>query len=383
MSKFDVKVRRITAISSIPKADRMQLAHIEGYVTCIKKGQFKEGDLVVYLPEAAILPEFVLRVLGLWNEAENKGLCAGENGNRIKVLKLRGILSQGIAYPLAFDEDGLYGEGWYLQDADTGIWKVEEGADVAGLLQVTKHVPEVPKELLGAVMPVGRHLLPAFDIEDIKKYPHFFEEGEEIVITEKLHGIMTGTILLPESEAINGERFFVFGKGLGADGLAFIDDEANKNNVYLRTTKAAGIREKLQTLADKLGETENPVFCLGETFGQGVQDLGYGVSPTFRAFAFGTGFRGREVYIDRDDALAYAAELDIQWVPELYRGPFSKELVARIISGMTTIEGHGTNIREGGVIEPVKNRYNEEIGRVVLKAISPEYLGREDGTEYQ
>lgn len=384
MSKFEVRVRKIASVTPHPNAERLEFAQVEGYRAVVKKGELKVGDLVVYLPEAAVLPEFVLRVLNLWDEKKRKGLCAGEEGSRVKVLVLRGYMSQGIVYPLSYLADHPLGAGWYLQDADAALWPVQEGDDVAGLLQVAKHVPVVPGELSGAVMPVGRHLIPDFDVEDIKKYPRMFEEGEEVFITEKLHGILTGAVLLPEHEAINGERFFVFGKGLGHDGLAFIDDEANKDNVYLKAAHKWDLKAKLYELANRLGIHDVPVFMIGETFGMGVQDLGYGVKPDYRTFAIGSGYRGREQYVDYLGALEHATALGVQWVPELYRGPFSMEILSQVITGKETLSGKELHIREGGVIEPKVPRTAPEIGRVALKAISPDYLSRPGNTtEYQ
>jgi RNA ligase (TIGR02306 family) len=384
MSKFDVQVRKIVAIEAHPKADKLEVACIEGYRAVVRKGLFKEGDLVVYLPEAAVLPEFVLRTVGLWNEAENKGLCGGELGDRVRTVVLRGFISQGIVYPLAYLENPRFGAGWYLEDGETGIWKVSEGQDVATILGVTKHVPQIPAGMVGEVQVIGRHLMPSFDVEDIKKYPYILKEGEDVFITEKLHGIMTGAVLLPAHEAIDGKRFFVFSKGLGQDGLAFVDDEANAHNVYLKAVRKNELQFKLEQLVVDLGETENPVFILGETFGMGVQDLGYGATPDFRAFAIGVGFRGREQYLDYLSARKHAEALGVRWVPELYRGPYSAAIVAQVISGKETLTGKEVHLREGGVIEPAMPRQSPEIGRVVLKAVSPEYLSRPGHTtEYQ
>jgi RNA ligase (TIGR02306 family) len=384
MSKFDVKVREIAAIEVHPNAEKLELAVIEDYRAVVKKGEFKAGDLVVYLPEAAVLPEFVLRTLNLWNKATGMGMCAGETGDRIKVLTLRGFMSQGIPYPLSYLPDHPLGSGWYLQDAESGLWPVQKGDDVAGLLCVTKHIPEVPADLVGEVMPVGRHLIPDFDIEDLKKYPRMLQDGEMVAITEKLHGIMTGAILLPESDAIAGQRFFVFSKGLGYEGLAFVDDEANKGNVYLQMAHRYKLKDKLELLAQRLGVFDVPVFLVGETFGIGVQDLGYDTKPDYRSFAIGTGYRGREVYQAYEAALEHAKALGLTWVPELYRGPYSVAIVNQVISGKETLTGKESNIREGGVIEPLIPRQAPEIGRVILKAISPAYLGRPgETTEYQ
>ncbi|MDO8414799.1 MAG: RNA ligase (ATP) [Agitococcus sp.] len=384
MSRFEVQARAITEILPHPTADKIEFVRIDGYLSIVKKGQVRVGDLAVYLPEAAVLPEFVLRTVGLWNESEGKGRCGGDQGNRVKAVKLRNCLSQGIVYPLSFLPDHALGPSWCLQDEHLEQWPVKEGSDVAAILGITKHIPQIPEGLSGAVLPVGRHLIPDFDIEDIKKHPGVFQEGEEVRISEKLHGIFTGAVLLSESDAIDGNRFFVFGKGLGSEGLAFIDDEANKGNVYLQMAHEAELRAMLEKIASHLNEYSLPVFILGETFGRGVQDLGYASSPSYRAFDIGVGYRGRERYLDYDAAKQLGEDIGVGWVPELYRGPFSASMLTSVITGKESVTGLQVHLREGGVVHPQHERENTSLGRVILKAISPDYILRKgNATEYQ
>ena len=60
----------------------------------MQKGVYKTGDLGVYIPEQAVLPEWVISRLGL------EGRLAGKAQNRVKAIKLRGVLSQGLIYPV-------------------------------------------------------------------------------------------------------------------------------------------------------------------------------------------------------------------------------------------------------------------------------------------
>lgn len=384
MSKFEVAVRQISEITPHPNADLLEFARVDGYQSLVPKGKYKAGDLAVYIPEASLLPEFVLRTNGLWDENLGKGKCAGPEGNRIKAVKLRGCLSQGLLHPLSYLDDHPLGAGWYLQDDEAGLWNVAEGDNVAGMLRITKHIPAVPDEIAGAVMPVGRHLIPFLDIEDIKKHPDVIAEGEEVVFTEKLHGIFTGAVYLPEQDAIDGKRFFVFGKGVGEQGLAFIDDDSNADNLYLQMAKQFDLEEKVKQLAERLDEETVPVFLLGETFGIGVQDLGYGMKPSYRAHGMGAGYRGREQYLSYAVALEHAKALGLEWTPEIYRGPFSQAILEEKVSGKETLTGKQVHIREGVVIVPLLERDHPELGRVILKAISPDYLTRPGNTtEYQ
>jgi RNA ligase (TIGR02306 family) len=105
MSTFEVKVVKIDSVEHHPDADRLSLVKIAGYVCISAKledgsHRYKAGDLVVYIPEAAVLPEWLLKKMGFWKEVENKGTLAGSKGDRVKCVKLRNQFSQGIIYPL-------------------------------------------------------------------------------------------------------------------------------------------------------------------------------------------------------------------------------------------------------------------------------------------
>ncbi len=83
--------------------------------------------------------------------------------------------------------------------------------------------------------------------------------------------------------------------------------------------------------------------------------------------------------MDYDDFSAFCEKNKLETVPLIYRGPWSKA-VLDLKNGKTTLSG-ADNIREGIVIRPVKERYDHKVGRVILKAISEEYLLRKNGTE--
>jgi hypothetical protein len=40
--------------------------------------------------------------MGFWNTETNKGMLSGPDGNLVKPMKLRGIFSEGILYPVYF-----------------------------------------------------------------------------------------------------------------------------------------------------------------------------------------------------------------------------------------------------------------------------------------
>lgn len=100
MSSFQVPVKRIRAIEAHPNADAIEFAVVDGYRSIVRKGDFASGELVAYIPEASIVPEAVIRRLGLWDAEKGKGKLSGKAGNRVSAIKLRGQISQGLCYPL-------------------------------------------------------------------------------------------------------------------------------------------------------------------------------------------------------------------------------------------------------------------------------------------
>jgi len=360
MSTFAVTVERIT-IHPHPKADKLEIAQVGDYQSIVRKGDFSDGDLVAYIPEQAIVPEALLQEMGL------KGMLAGKAKNRVKAIKLRGSLSQGIVYPARPE------------------WP--EGAHVEGVLGITKWEPPIPAHLAGEVFSAGLDRTLKYDIENQKRFPDILEDGEQVVFTEKLHGTWCMIALMPKGQ-VHPEhgRLIVSSKGLAGRGLAMkYDAPANKTNLYVRVARHLTMENRISFAfgQDLKHDIEpKPVFVLGEVFGAGVQDLAYGakadkdVDIGFRIFDIYVGKPGQGRYLDDAKLDAACERLHVPRVPVLYRGPFSKEVMLEHTDGLETISGNESHIREGIVVRPVVERRHEEIGRVQLKSVSANYLCR-------
>ena len=378
MSTFMVKVLPIKKLEKHPNADTLALAYVNDYVSIVGLTTFSEGDLVAYIPEGAVVPDDVAAVMGL----------EGKIGNRLKAIKLRGIVSQGILYPI---------KNKVLTLPNGTEVSVEEGDDVMELLGITKYVPEIPANLSGEVFASDPRYTVKFDIENIKNYPDIILEGEEVVFTEKLHGTFTQIVYLPprfiEAEGLEYKETFgdkngllmVGSKSLSADGLMFKANKQNDNNVYVKVIVE---QDMLSKFTEQFKEEELPVIMLGETFGSDVQDLRYGFTHRgqngFRAFAIYKGLRSRFKVLNSDELDMVLSNMMIERVPVLYRGPFSKEVMNEHTNGLETVSGKEMHIREGIVITPVIERYDNQIGRVILKNVSSDYLLRKGkATEFQ
>ena len=384
MAEFECKVYKLEILPH-PNADVIELAKVGDYLSIVKKGDFQTGDLGVYIPEAAICPNWLIVELGL------EGKLAGKDKNRVKAIKLRGILSQGLIYPMSYDTS-------YQSDSVVPVifndkgerWEANEGDVVNDFLGITKWEPPIPVHMAGEVWNAHGYTL-KYDIENFKKYPSILQEGEPVVMTEKIHGTWCCFGYHPEHR----ESHIITSKGLSAQGLAFKVNEANANNLYIRALDSTA-RYPDGTGGNALDRMHAFLSCdinkwglgvafyiLGEVYGKGVQDLTYGADkPRFRAFDIYIGPPGQGRYLDYAEFVNVCQYVGIERVPTLYNGPFSKEKMLEMTDGMESVSGNAKNIREGIVIKPIHERNDYELGRVILKSVSEKYLLRKDGTEY-
>lgn len=354
VASFDCRVYEIIVEKHPdPEVVSLELARIGGYLCVVPKDKYKNGDKVVYIPEQAVVPENILEEMNL------KGRLAGSKGNRVKAIKLRGVISQGLIYP-AKDE-----------------WKV--GDDVKEELNITKYEPPIPDELKGEVSSWDVRI--KFDVENIKKYDDIIQDGEEVIFTEKIHGTCTIITYIPDAlsdlrkdDMVDG-KWVVSSKGLAHQQLYYQDIEQNKDNIYLKA-----LTDSMKSvLEEEFKDSQKLVTFYGETFGR-IQDLKYGMKKDVSFRMFGLSVDGD--FYDFDDMEELSQRLDIPMVPILYKGPFSQTVLEKYISGKESVSGKSLHIREGLVIYPAKERVDERIGRVFLKAVSPKYIFRKNGTEY-
>jgi RNA ligase (TIGR02306 family) len=383
VSSFQVPVIAIDAIEGHPNADAIEVALIHRFRSVVRKAAaYKPGDLVVYMPQSSVVPDYLLKRLGLWDDAKGVGRLGGPNFNRVSASKFRGLLSQGICLGVTPDIDD---PSLVWVEGEKGRIAARLGDDVSEFLGIAKWVPIIPDELLGEVFAPGRELTVDFDIEDVKAFPDALIEGEEVEYTEKMHGVFTAVTLLPADDIGSSgaagfgfgheQNMLVYSKGLGAQGLSFKNCEANATSVYVRATEV--LRERLAGLASSIRE---PLTIMGETFGPGVQDLHYGKELGFRMFGACSGYRGGLEHFGPERRAELASTLGVEQVHCFYRGPFSWETLAEHTDGKTATGAD--HIREGVVVTPVVQREHIRLGRVIAKSVSEKYLLRKGGTEY-
>ena len=355
MSTLRVTAEVLT-VHDHPHADALELAQVGLYRAVVAKGAYRTGDAAVYIPEQSVLPAELIEELGL------TGRLAGGKSDRVKAVRLRGELSQGIVCrPKA------------LADVDLAR-AAAEGTDFAERLGITKWAPPVPPTMSGEVESAP-DLLPWVDIENIQRYPGIYTQGEDVVLTEKLHG---SACLL--TYVADGDRVYVSSKGYGAKSLVLKEDP---RNLYWRAVRGHGVAEAAARLAKRLGARRVGIF--GEVYGAGVQDLTYGADG--RRDTLGYAVFDVSAEVDGQVRWLEAAELldgELPLVPRLFEGPYDIDRVLEIATGRETVSGRELHLREGVVIRPVGERYSAVTGgRAIAKAVSPAYLTRKGGTEFE
>lgn len=148
-----------------PNADRLEVAVIKGWQTVVSKGQFATGQAVVYFPPDVLLPQGRTDEFGVTKYCQSQP----EGMFRVRKTRLRGEPSFGFAVPAA--------EGQVVGEVVT---------DLYGAKKYEPPVLGMQGDILGGGHP---QFLPFTEIENLHRYPDLFQDGEQVVATEKIHGI--------------------------------------------------------------------------------------------------------------------------------------------------------------------------------------------------
>lgn len=330
MSSLIVPIALIEDITPHSNADALELAQVLGWQLVVKKGDYQVGDKVVYFPIDTVLP------LEL---SERFGVTRFLSKQRIRCAKLRGEPSFGLAVP-----------------PDDPSWEV--GENVADYYGVSKYEPPLRP---GPGDAERDH--PLFceytEIENLRNFPDVLEEGEMIVLTEKLHGT-NGRIACIEGELMAGSKALRRKRPV---------DDRFAANIYWYPLSL----EPVRTLVEQLGQLHRQVILFGEVYGSKIQSFHYGLKNALGFRAFDLLLDGH--YMDWNEFVALCEQYRVETVPVIATLPYDLAQVKRLSEGKTTLMDEGSaHIREGLVVRPLHERMHPKIGRVILKYVSDSYL---------
>lgn len=198
MARMLASVQKIIGIEPIDGADRIELAKVLGWQVVVKKGEFNAGDLCCYIEIDSILPEKPCFEF------------MKERKYRVRTIRLRKVLSQGLLMPLdELELKGKFKQGDDLTDK-IGITKWEPPEDTGTVYQNKKPksfwwklVYTLPflkmfRKKCGKGASFPSHLVPKTDETRLQAFEQGFLEKYkdiEISVTTKMDGSSTTFIL--------------------------------------------------------------------------------------------------------------------------------------------------------------------------------------------
>jgi len=304
----------VTEVMDHPNADKMSIAKIKGWKVCIKKNEYKSGDLCIYVATDTILdphPHFEF--------LRNKQF-------RIKPIKLRGQLSEGILFPTSLLKDFANGRAIVLENDVSGT-------DVSELIGAKHYEKPLPSELVGE----ARGSLPSFlkktDEENLENVIGVLEEmrGRPYYISTKIDG-QSGTFYLRDG---------VF--GVCSRKIDLLETEGNG---FWKVARKFDIENQMR----KVFGNKN-VAIQGEVYGPGVQKNPLGVEDLSLA-VFNIWDMETRTYGNLSDLISFCDETYIPMVSIIEQGlSFDKTFgdLQSMANALCYVNGH---VAEGIVIRP-------------------------------
>lgn len=294
-------IRKIDALRPIPDADAIECAVVGGWTCVVKKGEYAAGDLAVYCEIDSWIPHEIAPFLSRGNFPRVYNDVKGE---RLRTVKLRGQLSQGLLLPLK----ELYG---LLR----GLNNHFEGQDVSENLGITKYEAPIPAQLAGEVKGMFPGWIQKTDQERVQnlkeEFDYWLKEQHVWEVTEKLDG-SSMTVYLRDGEF-----------GVCSRNLELKPSETN-------SLWKVAIRNDLEL---KLRRANRNLALQGELIGEGIQGNPYKQKGQ-EFFLFDIYNIDTSKYFTPAERWAFVEEHNIKHVPVLALGDEKS-----ITLGINSIDG--------------------------------------------
>ena len=257
-------IRKVSEIAPIIGADKICHYRVDGWWIVDSVGRYQVNDLAIYIEIDAWCPNELAPFLSKGKEPREYN---GVKGERLKTVKLRGAVSQGLLLPI---QTGIGGYPFIKNSIGEHI-VVQEGMDVTELLGVQKWEPPIPAQLRGKIAGIFPSWLRKTDEDRIQ---NCFKDvsprlNESWVIEEKVDGSSMTVgyrkcdfILDKDGQPIP-EEFVVCSRNLSLK----LEDE---DNTFVRIAKESSIQDAMKSYGRNLGIS-------GELIGEGIQGNKYDI----------------------------------------------------------------------------------------------------------
>lgn len=359
-------IQIVNSVEPISGADSIEKVGVLGWWVVVKKGEFNVGDKVVYCEIDSFLPEKPEFEFLRSNSFKAAVVDAAGNvlrpaGFRVKTIKLRGQISQGICFPASIvpferlvsseNIDGLY----VVQDTTVG-------RDVTESLGITKWDPP-PVGSAGNVKGTFPGFLTKTDETRVQSIPdvvtrHAFRRFQ---VTEKLDGTSFTAFLR------NGE--------FGICSRNNLIDPDSETGPYAQIARMLDLKTKLGYIVESIGRD---VAIQGEIVGPNIQGNKYKLDVlrlyVFNLIALDTG----EVF-NYDAMRGIIETVALAPVPLLFNDfelPPKVDDLVRLAIGTSQLRAETQ--REGIVLRCAAIVQDRDIGRLSFKVINPQFLLKYD-----
>lgn len=325
-------LQRVSKLESIPGCTMIELATVMGWKCIVKKGEFRVGDLGVYFEIDSKLP--------------NESWCSfmEKHSWRVKTMKMRGVVSQGLMLPLSL--------------IPHDVSQFNEDDDLTRIFGVTKWAPEAELSFCSNSSGMFPRWLQKTDEMRIQSNKYLLEETRQrhIYITEKVDGT-SYTAFYVRDEKYGGPRF----------GLC------SRNFELQRGEDARWHTADKLDLERKMRELDRNIAIQCELIGPKIQKNKYGVKE-HELFMYSVYDIDEQKYLGYNDLVTIAVQLGIKTVPivdsfvvtdELFDFCWSVDDLVNMSKGKSAL---ADVCREGIVVRTMDDP------RVSFKVINPDFL---------
>jgi RNA ligase (TIGR02306 family) len=354
MQRNLASIQTIKEIKPIDGADKIETASFTnlGWQVVVERGKYKAGDSVVFAEIDSLLPirpEFEFLRKNCY-----KKLSDGSEGFRIKTVRLRSQISQGICFPL----DILKGLKYPNDHRENPVYNFKEGQDITALIGVRKYEIYIPAQMAGIAKGAFPSFLHKSDTTRVQACPEVIQEfqDKDVYISIKIDGTSC-TMFTREGEY-----------GVCSRNLELVDGA----NVYWDMFKKFDIQNKLMELKQLTGQ-DFAIQC--EVAGAGIQSNRLGLNDvTMFVYDLYNITLGR--YLNFDKLKEYTTLLKLPTVPYIYTGKMLWQDTHTMLEySNNQVYASNKMPAEGIVVRPTVDCHSKALkSRLAVKAISNTFL---------
>lgn len=242
-------IRKIINLEPIPDADQIEVATIDAWKVVVKKGEFLVGDLVCYFEIDSWIPNTIAAFL---SKGKTPKEFEGVQGERLKTIRLKGQISQGLVLPLS------------ILSSTNDETNINEGDDITERVGILKWEKPLPVNMNGHALGYFPTFIPKTNAERcqnlVAEIAEAFDTEEEFEITEKIDG-SSMTVYTVNNTPLSEDRQIEF--GVCSRNLE-LKTELSDDNIFVNTARDTGLIAAMLELG-------LDIAVQGELYGEGIQ----------------------------------------------------------------------------------------------------------------